>query len=262
MKRRRGIQALMGTLALVAGCSTAQRAEVSGVVRDRATGRVIAGARVIGADGSLAETDANGRFHLFVSGAHADVRVSAWGHSSEHLEIAGLDARVELAPIETWIVDPESAHVITFVEETWVSDAGVRDASAVSIDPHASGDGDHCAQCHADEARAIRGDGSTISAHDALGGGCLACHDTSASRDATRACGRCHGDDAARVTSTLARATDYAMRSTHDPAFTTFSYDRPPDLRALGAWAEALARDRSHGAHDPRLAIAIAHAIE
>ena len=65
------------TLALVAGCTTEQRAEVTGVVRDRATGRVIAGARVVGADGSLAETDVDGRFRLYVSGAQADVRVSA-----------------------------------------------------------------------------------------------------------------------------------------------------------------------------------------
>ena len=92
----------MGTLALVAGCSTAQRAEVSGVVRDRATGRVIAGARVVGADGSLTETDADGRFRLYVRGPQADVRISATGHSSEHLEIAGLDTNVELAPIEAW----------------------------------------------------------------------------------------------------------------------------------------------------------------
>jgi hypothetical protein len=237
---------------------------VSGIVRDRATGRAIAGARVVGEDGSLAETDAQGRFRLYVRGAHADVRVSASGHSSEHLEIEGLDARVELAPLDTWIVDTHETSVVTFLEETWVIDASAHDASMIG--PHAAM-ASSCEDCHDAEARAVRGDGATIAAHDRLGdgrpgAGCIACHGT-AGADASTSCSRCHGRDASRVTTALTTARDYARRSTLDPSSTTYeTTPTEPDRVTLASWARALARDRSRGAHDPRSALALSRAIE
>ena len=275
----------MGTLALVAGCSTAQRGEVSGVVRDRATGRVIAGARVVGADGSLAETDADGRFHLYVRGPQADVRVSATGHSSEHLEIAGLDTNVELAPIDTWptleLAEGQSAHVVAFASGTWILDGGAHDASMARCTEtslaqahssiacancHTETTRTRCDGCHTEEARVLRGASSAVIApHDRIGdgsvdGGCLACHGERASiGDASRSCARCHGADAEMHRATLARAFTFA-ESTLDLASTTYAlrstiaadYDRT----RLTTWARALARDRSGGAHDPRIAIA------
>lgn len=261
------MQVLLGTLALVAGCSTAQRAEVSGVVRDRATGRVIAGARVVGADGSLAETDSEGRFRLYVYGALADVRVSAAGHSSEHVAIEGLDARVELAPLDAIWGEDESAHVVTFVEETWVLDAGVAgDASSMHACPRAS-DG-ACASCHGEEARTVEGafawsasvaSAGSIAPHAQLGDGstastCLACH---AGADAGASCARCHGADAAALAARTSRFFELATSRTPDriaegTAFEMRSTLTRPSTDAAATWASVLARDRSHGAHDPR----------
>jgi hypothetical protein len=268
VRRRRGIHVLMGTLALVAGCSTAQRAEVRGTVRDRATGRVIAGARVVGADGSLAETDADGRFRLYVIGSHADVRVSASGHSSEHLAIEGLDTVVALAPIDpSWgAFDDESAHVVSFLEETWSVDGGALDASsahACPSAPFAQADSSTCAGCHASEAAAIRGtDGDRVGAHDALGNGCLSCH----AGEARASCERCHGDGAGAVRTQIAGffalATSSALdEEAHGTRFEIRSTIDVESEATISTWARALARDRSGGAHDPRTAAAVGRAL-
>jgi hypothetical protein len=172
MKRRRGLSALLGTLALVAGCSTAQRAELHGVVRDRSTGRAIPGARVVGADGSLAQTDADGRFRLFVRhGDAADLRISAEGHSPEHVEIAGLEASVELSPIDAyWPIDPsrpsdpsqpirpswldtESSHaVLAFTDGGWgeAATSATPCGESALASAHVSTSGAHlaCTSCH------------------------------------------------------------------------------------------------------------------
>lgn len=284
------MQVLMGTLALVAGCSTAQRAEVSGVVRDRATGRTIAGARVIGADGSLTETDADGRFRLYVRGAQADVRITAAGHSPEHLEIEGREACVELAPIdETWGAREDGAHVVTFVEETWLHDGGVfgdaaraRTCAETSLaQAHstiscaschgASSTASSCATCHGAEAQTIRSAiaSPTIAPHDALGGGCLACHGESASHgDARAACVRCHGAEASARSGELGRFYALATSSAADDGSlgTTFEMRSTLDVRgseaAIATWARALARDRSGGVHDPRTTLAIGRALD
>jgi hypothetical protein len=279
----------MGTLALVAGCSTADRAEVSGVVRDRTTGRVIAGARVAGADGSLAETDAEGRFHLYVNDPHADVRITAAGHSPEQLEIQGLDAHVDLAPLdETWGQSDGRACVV------WVLDGGALDAcppTETTAHPsctepslaqaHSSGCASchadasarpaaTCARCHDEEARAIESvvTSTDIAPHAGLGGACLACHSESASHgDARSACARCHGSEASTRTAELGRYFALATSRTLDrerdgTRFSTRStLDTEVSIETVATWARALARDRSGGAHDPRAAAALARAI-
>ncbi|MBX7192172.1 MAG: carboxypeptidase regulatory-like domain-containing protein [Sandaracinaceae bacterium] len=96
----------MSTLALVAGCGSADRVEVSGVVRDGRTGSPLAGARVTGADGVATHTDAEGRFTLAVMrGLRTQLRVSAEGHA-DAVQSFGVDAFVtpavlafELEPI-------------------------------------------------------------------------------------------------------------------------------------------------------------------
>lgn len=265
---------LMGTLALAIGCSTAQRAEVSGIVRDRVTGRVIAGARVVGANGSLAETDADGRFHLYVCGPQADVRISAAGHSSEHAEIEGLEAIVALAPIDdTWGAS-DDAHVVGFVEERWLLDGGMLgDAMASSActetslmqahsaiacsSCHTSSEArTSCTTCHGLEAMTIRGTLSdSVAPHDALGGGCLACHGEIAGGNASASCARCHGDQASTRTAEVGHFFALATSSVLDHG-TAFSFGTGHDgvsEETIATWARALARDRSRGAHDPRM---------
>jgi len=293
------VHVLMGTLALVAGCSTAQRAEVTGVVRDRATGRAIGGARVVGTDGSLAETDVDGRFHLYVHGALADVNVSARGHSPEHVEIEGFEANVALAPIdESWGAIDESAHVVTFTQETWRLDASAPDATSIGTCGEASlaqaHSGIACASCHAradtvsscatchdqearaiaggvlgdDAAGAIRGRLATthVASHDALGGGCLACHGEIVRGDANGSCARCHGAESAirraEVGRFFALATSHALDLEADG--TRFEMQSTDDASTgtIATWARALARDRSRGIHDPTTTLAIGHALD
>lgn len=96
MLRRRNIPALISTIALIAGCGSQARAEVSGVVRDARTGRAIPGARVFAQDGSATRTDAEGRFTISVSeGLAREIRVSAAGRCDASTR---LDVRVEIAP--------------------------------------------------------------------------------------------------------------------------------------------------------------------
>lgn len=279
--RRHGFHALMGTLALSVGCAPARdvggpHAEVSGVVRDRATGRAIAGARIVGADGALAETDGEGRFHLYVRTERADVRVSAAGHSSERVEIsAGLDANVDLDPIdEGWTVRDDTVVSIAF--ERWVLDAALagdagtasdavathEEASAIVV-AHESVEGfdvtsTDCVTCHVDESASSR-----ASAHGLLGDGtsrgtCLACHDAEGTAgEAQRACPRCHGVDAPRLERAL--ATDFAF-VTSTAWNGSLVYDHvgtgPPSVfegtSSSGRGSPHVrARDRSGGAHDP-----------
>ena len=77
----RRIPVLVGTIALLTGCGTSRRVEVSGLVRDRETGRAIAGALVVSADGSATRTDAEGRFVLTVTrNDRRTLRASAAAH--------------------------------------------------------------------------------------------------------------------------------------------------------------------------------------
>ena len=95
MIRRRNIPALISTIALIAGCGSQARGEVTGVVRDARTGRAIAGARVFAQDGSATRTDAEGRFTISVSeGLAREIRVSAAGRCDASTR---LDVRVEIA---------------------------------------------------------------------------------------------------------------------------------------------------------------------
>lgn len=88
---------LLSTLALVAGCGSADRVEVSGVVRDGRTGSPLVGARVTGADGVATHTDAEGRFTIAVMrGLRTQLRVSAEGHA-DAVQSFGADAFVEPA---------------------------------------------------------------------------------------------------------------------------------------------------------------------
>jgi len=94
MVRLRRVPVLLSTLALVAGCGSADRVEVSGVVRDGRTGSPLAGARVTGADGVATHTDAEGRFTLAVMrGLRTQLRVSAEGHA-DAVQSFGVDAFV------------------------------------------------------------------------------------------------------------------------------------------------------------------------
>lgn len=304
MKRRRGLSALLGTLALVAGCSTAQRAELHGVVRDRATGRAIPGARVVGADGSLAQTDAEGRFRLYVRhGDAADLRISAEGHSPEHVEIAGLEASVELSRIDpgrpidpsrsidpSWLDPTGSSAVLGFADGGWIESGGWIGDGAIDegasvpcgesalASAHVSTAGAHltctschdaasgtmevrvspsaCEGCHATEAEHVSGAHAPSARgpapHAGLGGGCLACHGEhlASGGDATRSCTRCHGARGAELEETI--RTRWAG-TTFDTWSTTGWGSPPEEPTATSTATFTVARDRSQGAHDPRI---------
>ncbi len=124
--------ALISTIALIAGCGSEARVEVSGVVRDRATGRTIAGARVVSTDGSTTRTDADGRFTLSLSRARrSDLRASARDHAdlTESLEVHGEHTReieLGLERMELAGIDDDAREVdavLRFLEESWVDDA-------------------------------------------------------------------------------------------------------------------------------------------
>lgn len=136
MRRRRALPALIGTIALIAGCGSSTRVEVSGVVRDRATGRAIAGARVVAADGSATTTDARGRFTLSVARDRVgSVRASADAHAdvTELVDASAANARelaldLELARVRDETEaraagEPDPDAVLRFLEEGWVDDA-------------------------------------------------------------------------------------------------------------------------------------------
>lgn len=275
----------MGTLALSVGCAPARdvggpHAEVSGVVRDRATGRAIAGARVRGADGALAETDGEGRFHLYVRTERADVRVSAAGHSEGRVEIAaGFDAHVDLDPIdEGWAVEDD--HVVSFAFERWVldaslaSDAGLaseasgaretreeEEASAPLVVAHAGIEGfdrgvADCVACHVDASASTRS-----SAHGLLGDGtsrgtCLACHDAEGTGgEAMRACPRCHGSDTPRLVRSLGGELAVTTRAAWDEGLVyDYAGTGPPPPLDERASSARRAVDRARSVHDPEAA--------
>lgn len=194
MRRRRAMPALISTIALIAGCGSDGRVEVSGVVRDRATGRAIAGARVVATDGSATRTDAAGRFTLSMTrGRRAGLRASALDHAdvTETVDVGdGAATRLDLGlpsvedeRAETGALDehdPDS--VLRFVEESWVDDA-VRwtRAHETSI---AAGDDD------AGERRELL----RVRAAITLLGGTASVPRGRSSAHAALTCGGCHGD--------------------------------------------------------------------
>jgi hypothetical protein len=131
MVRLRRVPVLVSTLALVAGCGSADRVEVSGIVRDSRTQAPLAGARVTGADGAATHTDADGRFTLaVVRGLRTQLRVSAEGHQ-DSVQAFGADAftapeslAFDLQPYELVVEegsDPDA--VVRWQTAPWVSEA-------------------------------------------------------------------------------------------------------------------------------------------
>jgi hypothetical protein len=129
MVRLRRVPVLVSTLALVAGCSSADRVGVSGVVRDGRTGSPLVGARVTGADGVATHTDAEGRFTLSVMrGLRTQLRVSAEGHA-DAVQSFGSDTfeppltlAFELEPlqIEGDTLDPHA--VVRWSTAEWIAE--------------------------------------------------------------------------------------------------------------------------------------------
>lgn len=192
MRRRRAMPALISTIALIAGCGSDGRVEVSGVVRDRATGRAIAGARVVASDGSATRTDADGRFTLSMTrGRRAGLRASALDHrdatetidvhegSATGIELGLPSTEAELegpsAPDEH---DPDS--VLRFVEESWVDDA-IRWTRAHEAAPE-------------DDEASERREVLRVRAAIALLGGTASVPRASSGAHAAMACSGCHVD--------------------------------------------------------------------
>jgi hypothetical protein len=225
----RRIPVLIGAIALLSGCGSSRRVEVSGVVRDRDTGRAIAGALVIAADGSATRTDAEGRFVLTVPRSERRMlRASAAAHDDAEgaFDPLAVDEIVfELVPNEDASAADADA-VLRWLRESWLdgSDGAEweRDAwrsleddafrAAIEV---AHGAGEPCASCHTAEAvlvaHPVHGD---TTPHGALAGGCLACHGARSEEgvrmrsvegdlEAPR-CAPCHGDLAPdRIAATL-----------------------------------------------------------
>jgi len=130
MVRLRRVPVLVSTLALVAGCGSADRVEVSGVVRDVRTGSPLGGARVTSADGVATHTDAEGRFTLAVTrGLRTQLRVSAQGHT-DAVQSFGADAFVipemlafELEPEDLVFDDVADPHaVVRWDTAAWIAE--------------------------------------------------------------------------------------------------------------------------------------------
>lgn len=316
MVRLRRVPVLVSTLALVAGCASADRMEVSGVVRDGRTGSPLVGARVTGADGVATHTDAEGRFTLSVMrGLRTQLRVSAEGHAdavqsfgTEALEIPPT-LSFELEPLvveeEQDTIDPHA--VVRWSTAQWVAerfsrghaeaqwddrqgpdsawiDGGTsRDHAPTGREPCPAmndsvdtsedvdepievggaaapwlGAGSRCVSCHRDDIAGREANVVVQGAHARLGDSCLSCHAEDGAAQAS-SCARCHGDPrgvggetnrgwhveletgvaaSPAYEAVLARARD-AMRR------------RLGDTRELERWIEIVARDPSHGAHDP-----------
>lgn len=192
--------ALISTIALIAGCGASGRVEVSGVVRDRSTGRAIEGARVVATDGSATRTDARGRFTLSVRGEAGVLRASARDHAdgSERIDVlVHDDIELGLEPVvgDATYADPDA--VVRYLEESWVDDAmrwsrgDTHDAdiarehdgvdslairAAIALFERGGDDGDHagleCGDCHDGAAgRALHTLESDVDTHT-----CSACH--------------------------------------------------------------------------------------
>ena len=316
MVRLRRVPVLVSTLALVAGCASADRVELSGVVRDGRTGSPLVGARVTGADGVATHTDAEGRFTLSVMrGLRTQLRVSAEGHADavQSLGMEALDVpptlAFELEPLvveeEEETIDPHA--VVRWSTAQWVAERFSRghaeaqwedrlgpDASWIDggtsrdhapADPPSCpamldsvdtpddrdvplevggspapwlGSGSRCVSCHRDGIAGFEANVVVSGAHARLGDSCLSCHDDDGAADAS-ACARCHaGDGVGGETNRgwhVELETGVARRATYDVVLARAREAmarRVGDPRELTRWIEVLARDPSHGAHDPR----------
>lgn len=193
MVRLSRVPVFVSTLALVTGCTSADRVEVTGVVRDGRTGSPVAGARVTGADGAATHTDADGRFTIAVTrGLRTQLRVSAEGHTDAVRslgEVTTLDALdVELDPVvitdrgedESELADPDA--VLRFSTADWVAErfsrghaeaqlAGDGEADAwTSIDPGVELARRPCPALHgADDAHEARSRGADEAAAEEEG---------------------------------------------------------------------------------------------
>ncbi len=201
------IPVLVGTVALLAGCGSDTRVEVSGVVRDGETGRAIANALVVGTDGSSTRTDADGRFSLFVRGdERRSIRASAHRHEDGALVFDPASAprdeslAFSLAPLHepARIEEDDPDAVLRWLRETWLSDADARDDETdptpswsrdalASLDDDAFERPEHavthamgasCASCHEGDTMEIAAPHVDVAyaPHASLDGGCLACH--------------------------------------------------------------------------------------
>ena len=253
MVRQRKIPALVSAAALLAGCGSSGRAEVSGTVRDALTGRVIAGARLVSADGVATRTDESGHFTLLVPrGVRRSIRASAPGHEDRALDVRGsmLDAgELDVALAPTALLDARSATelaqldraplfapvggetdaVVRWVEETWVTSArraldagmplGVEVDAGVPLDAS-------CVGCHDSSLAASLGLGEL----QALAGGSAHWWPVSDVMVRDPSCGACHGVDARGIE----QGTDVM---TGQPLFALHGYERAGEHDALGTGA-------------------------
>ncbi|HJL16346.1 MAG TPA: carboxypeptidase-like regulatory domain-containing protein [Sandaracinaceae bacterium LLY-WYZ-13_1] len=88
----------LGCLLALGGCSgEGPRVDIDGVVLDGRTGAPISGARVSSDDGSIAETDVDGRFELSVEGGERELTARADGHEAARRRVRAVSgARVEM----------------------------------------------------------------------------------------------------------------------------------------------------------------------
>ncbi|AKF04732.1 carboxypeptidase-like regulatory domain-containing protein [Sandaracinus amylolyticus] len=195
VRKTRKMPALISTIALIAGCGSSTRAEVTGVVVDARTGRAIPGARVVAHDGSATRTDDEGRFTLSVSRGDArSIRASAAGREDAQTRIdVGVDesASIVIRLVPAHDETPRAEHVVAQYHEEhgtdpdavlrWIEDVdlerwlvrGVREPEGVETVP--------CGTCTAWGAREQWALGAMRLAGDTSDGAeCASCHDASA----------------------------------------------------------------------------------
>ncbi len=152
MVRLRRVPVFVSTLALVAGCGSADRAEVTGIVRDGRTGAPVAGARVTGADGVATHTDADGRFTIAVTrGLRTQLRVSAEGHVDavqslgEPQALGGLDFTLDPVVItdlgEAGGEPPDPDAVVRWATADWIAERFSRGHAERRLDERGEEDG-------------------------------------------------------------------------------------------------------------------------
>lgn len=269
----RRIPVLIGTIALLSGCGTSRRVEVSGVVRDSATGRAISNALVVAADGTATRTDAEGRFVLTVM---RDDRRMLRASAALHEDAEGtFDASVdhdeivfELVPTEDAASDASADAVLRWLREAWLDvpgdDATTWEAHArASLDEAAfrvrlettHGEATECASCHPSDAALITRETELAAPHAGLSDGCLACHGERSEDGvrmrslegdlATERCAPCHGrtsPDSIAVTTGEGRSerrrTASAARARAEAAFA----ERAGSIVRCGHVAEAAER--------------------
>jgi hypothetical protein len=184
--RKRNIPALISTVALIAGCGSTTRSEVSGVVRDARTGRAIPFARIVSLDGSATHADAHGRFTISVSrGLGREIRASAEGRCDASTRV---DVRLEEStPIELELAPCEHERERAASAESEVPDAEavLRWIDDLDLAPFAEGGvlapapeaSAPTAELGPTEAWALGG--MELAGADVAGGGeaCARCHD-------------------------------------------------------------------------------------